>query len=1500
MADDPEMHGPETLTLEQAFQDDLLAKRLPRWVAGLGKQHLDEWCAALKASLACRQQLNTRVSGIRGISDFARNTLQEALDEHFGPGLDVSTLYFRQGFLVPSAEQVFTSRVPALVPEYVQIPLLEAAMNNFVDEEAHKQLPGNALVTESGAHLKRPTAIEFATLCRTLDIGARYQRHLDASLTPTADPGKAGATASSLLRQLQRSTLLVDACKAKAEGVLNAAELTMLVGLYTRGTLPKLNGARVVAKQLRVLGCDLQQIIVFDVLDEGWVRTTSKRVLVYIPGDPHGPWSAFSDLQQFSRKLLGMRLRSARYLTFFSRFVRRRDRQRFFPTVTELYRGVPIWATRDLDEHMRAYPEPLFDQLAAMRIRQIKDDAAVILPPVAQIDRAVQREHERQLVAQGWTLIGVAGLFVPEIGAVLLAIMAWELLSELFHGIEEWHDGDTAAALDHLSNVAVDLALAGATVAGVSVARRGWSRSAVVDSLVSAPMEQGEAKLWNQDLTAFRGTAPQVPADVQGVRQQDGQAWIEMQGHYYPVRQRLTEGSWQVMPREGFGPRLLGNGGGAWRLASDSPAWWADTHTLFRRLGGKFGELDDADIDTVLSIHGLGGDNLRALHMACEVPDPWLTDTVQRVHLRRRIFRLAEQLRTGAPSSDRTLLQHAQRLRNAAGVSGAELAEQMQAQRLRLLQDFYDSVQPSDSQAGAMLRRVFPGLHHRAAQALVDAADACDLRRLSGDQRVPMRLGELARASVQRIRRVRVLEALHFDIPQPADLGRVVIGLLDDLPGAAAGVLWHYLEGGIGGPVLAESEQGQNDFYLLHFDGRFELLDQNHVIQGEPGELFETMVGAFNASQRAAMGLTEPTGAGLRQLLSGQAAVRPERVEHLLSQARVGGFQAPQRLEDGRFGYLLSGRPPARGTRQGRPQALGDRVHRLFPYLDQAQIDTWLRDVRASGQHVEPLLRRLDEQSQLLQRHMQAWVQDAPDEEGRQQRRYLSNSLVECWQRSSSEDFREGSERTDLWWSQMGARVGGLPELPEQIRFRSVVVLSLRQMDINAIPDGFLQAFENLRVMELPGNALTRLPMHLQNMRRLQCLDLSGNRITLDPAQSTILAGCEQLSYLNLSGNPLGRAFSVGAMADLTELRLHETQIDCLPYNILQCTRLHTLDVRDNQITALPAGFFQGRLWAQGRVWLHGNSLSAEQAQALQAALPLSRPLEAPQGSNAFPRMRWLDTVGPPYRDELGSLWALVEANEGSEPFFQLLNGLTQTGDFRSPAGAANLATRVLQMLRAMDDDDALRQELFGHAQAVTCQDSVALRFSDLEVRVRVWEAQHGAMADAQEQALLRLGRQLWRLEMVDRIALEDFLSRQAAGEDPDEVEVVLAYRLALRLDLDLPVRITTMRFGYLADVGAVRVRRALERVLAAESSEQVARSLVERDFWRQHLRGAHQARFDELDEPYRAQLEALFADHDQMEAVRLQQIAQLQAQRSEAEREAMLSITREALDVLG
>ncbi|MDW9406455.1 hypothetical protein GE454_25810 [Pseudomonas soli] len=180
-----------------------------------------------------------------------------------------------------------------------------------------------------------------------------------------------------------------------------------------------------------------------------------------------------------------------------------------------------------------------------------------------------------------------------------------------------------------------------------------------------------------------------------------------------------------------------------------------------------------------------------------------------------------------------------------------------------------------------------------------------------------------------------------------------------------------------------------------------------------------------------------------------------------------------------------------------------------------------------------------------------------------------------------------------------------------------------------------------------------------------------------------------------------------------------------------------------------------------------------------------------------------------------------------------------------------------------------------------------------------MWRAQQGNVGGNRERALLYLGRQLWRLEAVDRIALEDVQAQRATGGNPDEIEVVLAYRLALRLELDLPLRINDMLFRNLAGVGTRQVAQARERVLAAEGSETLARSLAERDFWCQHLRQAYQTRFDAFDAPYHARMEALMADRSLSEAVRLGQIGQVQEERMLAERTRMLEMTRHALEVV-
>lgn len=386
----------------------------------------------------------------------------------------------------------------------------------------------------------------------------------------------------------------------------------------------------------------------------------------------------------------------------------------------------------------------------------------MIAVPVARLDREVQRQHDQRLAAEGWALLNLASFFVPGLGLALLAVTAWELLGEVYHGFEAWHEGDRREALDHLTHVATDLAVLATTVAGVGVARRLWARSVRVDAMVPARLEDGTVKLWQQDLTPFQGQAPDAGAsrDAMGIRRLGGQAWIEMDGHHYRVTESAGDGQWQLCPVAGHGPRLRHNGAGAWRLWNEQPALWRDSYRMFRRLGEPFNRLDDEQIDQVLLFHGLDGDDVRGLHVHAQAPSPGMLDSVQRVGLDQRIRGMIGRLRSGEPVEDTTVLDHARRLPGANGLPDQALAELAWTQRRPLLQYLYDALQPTDSPGSAALRRVFPGLHTRTAQALVTAASGVDRRRLLTSGRVALDLAEAARASLSGIRQTRVLEAL--------------------------------------------------------------------------------------------------------------------------------------------------------------------------------------------------------------------------------------------------------------------------------------------------------------------------------------------------------------------------------------------------------------------------------------------------------------------------------------------------------------------------------------------------------------------------------------------------------------------------------------------------------------------------------------------------------------------------------------------------------------------
>ncbi|HFL2186546.1 TPA: NEL-type E3 ubiquitin ligase domain-containing protein [Pseudomonas putida] len=1496
----------DPLHLAQAYQDNLIAKRLPDWLKTASTEELQQLGRAMHRSLDTRRSLSKVLAGIRGIDTFAMPILESEMKVQFKHEYKV-----RGWEMLVGNRQVVINTVPVgahlTEVEYAPIPLVEAALRNFTEAECSSdrtregaQPRGNRLQNRRQGSVTPPSADQFARFCRQIDLGGQYQRHLDEVLQPTASFDDL-AGAPRLLAEAHREALLVDAYQAKLKGQLTQAELQLIVSLCTDNTLGRLKGDLVVANRLQLLGFTIQQVVVLTVMDEGLIRNTIKRVLVHIPGDDHGAWCAFASLRKFAHAL-GRRLRDPGYQRFFSRFVRRRDSQAFFGEIIPAYSDLVMTANYDLDEELAPYRMPLFDTLATARIAQVKDDAAMIAVPVAKLDRVVEAAHNRRLAAEGWTLLNLASLFVPIIGAGLLAVTAWKLLGEFYHGLEAWREGDDNEALRHLINVGGDVAAVAATSAGLLLTRRLWQGATVVDELVPAHLEDGTVKLWNQDLSSFRRAAPGSGAvrDGQGVYRLGEHAWIKLDDGFYAVAQQASTGEWKLVAQHGHAPLLCHNGAGAWRLWSEQPAQWDDTFAMFRRLGGDAQTLEYEQIAHALAAHGMSADHVRAVHVYGQRVDPELIDTVLRIKIDRRIQGAIRDLREGAQVADQVLVEQAHRLLESSTLHGAELADRISVRRRELFQRLYDGAQESDSPGVAFLRRAFTRLHGAAARGLLRAASVADQRLVEGGTRISLRLSEAARLSVQRIRVARVIEAFLIESPQSADTARVAVAMLKHLPNPAAGIRWRLLDTGSGADiVLTEGELGSQPRGLLHRAGKFQLLDDQGNAIGTPGELFATMSAAYSVEQRQQLVIADPCAHHLRVLLGRQVQLRRQEVENLFAAQHDASawFNPVRRLSDGRVGYPLSGRGAVGSSHGRRPRALITMVRALYPSFSVAQADAWIADIQASGLNLEAELVRLGRELQSLGTELYQWQMQAPLGVERNARQEFREALMGCWQRRLSFSRSATGQEQNYRWSVVNLSLPTLPQLPEGVSFSHLTELALFELGLTSLPERFIQAFPNLRTLELPGNQLTRLPPSLMRIRSLRSLDLFRNQITLDAGQATILSCCESLEYVNFSFNPLGRVFSVSGLSRLRHLHMRSTGISDFPNALMSRPELLLADFRDNQITAVPEAFYLAPGWVRRSILIRGNPLTEVESQRWDASQgSVSAMGEEFTVEPSDSRRQWLDACQRARRGEFSLRWDSLQSDPGASEFLAMLATLLRSAEFHRAPQA--LADRVCTMVEAVAELSSLREEVFSEVTEVNCQDDAALCFSNLEVRMLVWQAQQSA--DHQADGLLHLGRQLWRLDQVDHIALEDIRARREAGGNPDEVEVGLAYRLSLRDALDLPAQPSDMLFGEISGVDERRTAAALVQVQEAESSASVATSMVERAFWQRYLQRTHGEQLDALDAPFHNRMAALMDERSVLDGERLEEMNRVRDERGAAQRQLMHELTLPMLEADG
>lgn len=1451
----------DTLAMEQAYQDSLIVKRLPRWIRrlrivaptdqiippnGLYKSDHDALREALKASLACRQWLEKALGRLEGIDRFVKPLLERALREKFGVTENLDRLCFRRWYTYTAPSQgIVWGRYPVVEKDYFDVPLLEAALDNFTPGEGRdEQHKDNCIVVDQRQPLASPTAPAFARLCRQLDLGRRYQQHLSDVLEAPSSQASGWRSMASTLSQLYRSVMLIDACKAKSDGVLDTAEMELVLGLCKDGRPGKFYDSKVVARQLRAFDIDLQQIVILEVLNEGTLYNTTRKIIVYIPDDPKGPWTVSDDLESFTRSVLGKRLRDPGYQKFFSRFVRRRDSQQFFSRVAKELADVADWATREMGQHMRDYPLPLFEHLAAVRIAQIKDDAALIATPVADLDRKEQEAHRQRLEAEGWTLVGLAGLFIPALNALLLAVMVWELLGELFQAVQDWREGDTNAAIEHVLTLAKDLAMIGATAVVWREASRAW---AALDRWVPARLEDRSEKLWNADLVPFRCAAPPagVEADATGVYRSENGSVIVMDGHYYNVVQRADE-AWQLAPRDGHGPLLRHNQAGAWRLWTEQPANWADRYAIFRRLGERFARLDDEQIDQAMVMHALSADDLRALHVYGRPPEAELVDTVERLLIDRRLQALLDSLTLGQAAEDEALLQMARALPGVTAQDAPALAEQVSARRRQLFQQLYEQQQKPDDVAVVTLRRTFPGLHSLAARALVDGltADSADYQALLGGT-VPFRLVTGARLSVLRIRVARACEALFIHTPQSLDQAKVALTLLETLDARPTRPRWRLYDGDSPQPVMITAGDGQI-YRLVHDNGLFALEDALGIELSSPGELFETLTGAFDPADRAAIGINRPYVEGLREALARQVPGHSAALAQTLGKnPRQPGVLMPLRLDDGRLGYPLGGGLGRFARPSSRPRAFAARLRDLYPAYSDEEIETWLARLHASGRDTDSALGVLEEQARRLDEHLRSWERKGLLAGEKAERKRFRKAVMQCWRERVPDQVTPEDQRLSVTWHYCGHDLQALPELGPLFTFPHVTELSLRSLLLEDVPAQFLLSFPNLTALELGYNRLRQLPASLALLNNLRILDLTGNRIALDSLQAEMLGNCQQLRYLNLSHNRLQIPFSVTRMEHLAELRLRHTGLELLPDGVMNCQELYMLDASDNFITSLPPDFIESRLWREGYVALTGNPVAERQDAAAQAQWAI------PQSSKTPLQKRWSDRLDGDPREDLGALWISFEQMKNVADFLRLLEQLTRSRDFLHPQHGELLALRVMAMIEKVQNSSTLAEEIFANAVVENCADNATVVFQQLEIRCLVWDAEHAAPSNGQERELVTLARRLWRQQEVDFLALRE---AEAVGAGNEAIEWALAYSIRLREDLDLPVNTRSMLYAGIPDLGDAAVARALNQVRLSETAEAVAVWLVQQPFWKKYLEQRY-ARQLEVPEHFQQQL---------------------------------------------
>lgn len=703
-------------TQEKSIHHEFIKEALPTWVTDaslervrglkLGMSGIPQWSkeassalhSRLKETMVASWEAQNHVDRMLGelqeVYAFAEPLLHQALKQQYGVDVDVRSTYlklFSPAKLSPWAHNV-TGGVSSRT-----VSMLDAALHNFALNEV--LLSDSQFISRPDElghfeilDIRNKMSIEqFKTVCRELDIGARYKEHLESYLRPT--DGLAKGVVQHRVIKSQKTALNAAMDWALMRKDISANGYRVMKGILEGVKGLTLDGIPVRYYHLTMLDTRLHGIVL--ITGDLDAAGTGRRLIAYVPNDPDHPLKEYASLGEFALELTrqlrdtgqaptreGLPDRRS-YQPFFSRFVAHQQRGHFFAELNsklvEITRhekewgvDLPVWRETAVDNPRLRFGTLKFEEdtetrfngdlwvyLYQVQQNKILNDAREMVISTADADRMERWAWFDNLEKMLSDVLNAALLvvtpFVPFLGEAMMAYMVYQLVSEVVEGVVDLAEGVYLEGAEHLIGFVESVIQLGTFGAGMKLGSEVAlpKLSSFIEGSKPVTLANGDKRLWGQNLEAYQRdlmlSADSKPDD-QWLHRHEGKPILNLDTRYFELNQDPQTGKHRVQHparADAYQPVVESNGEGAFVIEGEQPHLW-DDDTLMARLGQPMKGLADAYGD-IRTVSRSDANAIRRMYVDKERALPLLSDTVTRFRIDHDIQAFIEQIGSDHP-----------------------------------------------------------------------------------------------------------------------------------------------------------------------------------------------------------------------------------------------------------------------------------------------------------------------------------------------------------------------------------------------------------------------------------------------------------------------------------------------------------------------------------------------------------------------------------------------------------------------------------------------------------------------------------------------------------------------------------------------------------------------------------------------------------------------------------------------------------------------------------